>query len=141
MEVLFFILDTACNRTCPYCYYETGHFERKPSKMSAPDWTKLTDQAGEEGAQSLQIAAAPNPFNPVSHVWVSLPRKSAVSLTVYSIEGKLIKTLTHGDFRAGHHTFTWDARDNGGNPVSAGVYVYRLRAGNRVLNHKTILAK
>jgi len=55
MEVLFFILDTACNRACPYCFYETGHFERKPNTMSAPDWTKLTDQAGEEGVRNIVI--------------------------------------------------------------------------------------
>jgi hypothetical protein len=52
-----------------------------------------------------------------------------------------VKTLARGAFKAGVHHRIWNAVDNRGRVVSAGVYVYRLTAGHRVLINKAVLSK
>jgi hypothetical protein len=105
----------------------------------------LTEHVGpaKSGAAwaKLKLAARPNPFNPVSHVTFSLPAASHVDLRVYSVNGRFIRTLASGEFGPGACHFSWDAKDETGRTVSAGVYVYRLTAGNRVVMEKAVLAK
>ncbi len=71
----------------------------------------------------------PNPFNPTTRIEYGLPLNSTVNLTVYDLLGQEVRSLMSGDARtAGYHNIVWDARDNGGRAVSAGVYIYRLSA-------------
>jgi flagellar hook assembly protein FlgD len=100
------------------------------------------DSSQTESSQTnLRLAAYPNPFIPVSHVTFSLPAASNIDLGVYSVSGKLVRRLAGGQYGPGACRFSWDARDDAGNTVSAGVYVFRLRTGNRVLMEKVVLAK
>lgn len=100
----------------------------------------LTDrQSGaEKGAdwKYLAMTASPNPFNPVSTIRVSMPAPGKVRLAVYGADGRLVKEIASGKVSAGLHAFTWNA-----DQAAAGVYFYRLTAGNRVLTVKTVLAK
>jgi hypothetical protein len=91
--------------------------------------------------QKMALSARPNPFNPVSSIRVSLPAASRAVLAVYGVDGRLVKTLASGELKAGVHGFAWDASDDSGKRVSAGVYLYRLVAGKRVLMCKAVLAK
>jgi hypothetical protein len=100
-----------------------------------------TTAAGAKNHPPMQLSVAPNPFNPVSRIQVSLPVDSRVNLSVYSVDGRFVKTVASGAWKAGPHSFTWDATDKRGGKVSAGVYVYRLTAGKSVLMMKTVLAK
>ena len=55
--------------------------------------------------------------------------------------GRNVKTLVNGKQIAGRHMATWNATDNYGQPVSAGVYLYRLHTANKVFTQKMILMK
>jgi len=55
MEVLFFIIDAACNRACSYCYYETGHLERTTVSMAEKDWLRLVDNAAGAGVRNIVL--------------------------------------------------------------------------------------
>ncbi|MBH31840.1 MAG: hypothetical protein CMG71_07650 [Candidatus Marinimicrobia bacterium] len=69
----------------------------------------------------------PNPFNPTTRIEYGLPLNSTVNLTVYDLLGQEVRSLMSRDEKAaGYHNIIWDARDNGGRAVSAGVYIYRL---------------
>lgn len=70
----------------------------------------------------------PNPFNPSTTIRYDVPERAHVSLSIYSLEGRLIKTLYNDVKTSGHHQVTWDGTDNSGNEVSSGVYIYHLRA-------------
>ncbi|MCS7054098.1 MAG: T9SS type A sorting domain-containing protein, partial [Ignavibacterium sp.] len=83
----------------------------------------------------------PNPFNPSTVISVALPENSTMSLKIYNSLGQEIKTLVDGSFIAGIHNFTWDGTDNSGKLVSAGVYFYRVEAGNNTAVRKMILMK
>jgi hypothetical protein len=83
----------------------------------------------------------PNPFNPTTNITFTVPGKAHANLTIYNIEGRVVKTLVDAEFEGGVKTVTWDGRDAQGNPVSSGVYFYRLRAGSDVMTKKMILLK
>lgn len=84
---------------------------------------------------------APNPFNPSTVISFVLSRRSAVSLAVYDVQGRLVKTLANGVLGEGPHQHIWDGLDSSGNPVTSGVYFYTLRAENRTLTRKMLLLK
>jgi hypothetical protein len=71
----------------------------------------------------------PNPFNPRTVISFSLPSDALVSLEVYDIGGRLVKTLLQGNVSAGQHDAHWDGTDDRGRAVSTGMYLYRLRSG------------
>jgi hypothetical protein len=71
----------------------------------------------------------PNPFSPATVIRYDLPVPSEVSLRIFDVSGRHVKTLAAGEAPAGRHSVVWDARDEAGRAVSAGVYFYRLRAG------------
>ncbi|NIM19125.1 MAG: T9SS type A sorting domain-containing protein [Candidatus Latescibacteria bacterium] len=83
----------------------------------------------------------PNPFNPMTTISFTLPEKARVNLSIYNLEGKLIKVLIDGMQNEGYREITWDATGSRGNPAASGVYFYRLTAGNRTLTKKMVLLK
>ena len=86
----------------------------------------------------------PNPFNPETWIPFELARDAEVSLRVYDLAGNVVRTLDLGSRRVGLHTSRdaaayWDGRNAQGEPVSSGVYVYELTAGDeRRLRRMTV---
>ncbi len=83
----------------------------------------------------------PNPFNPSTVIRYELNAAAAVELQVYDLAGRLVRTLSEGQETAGAHECLWQGRDDQGRAVAAGVYVYRLRAGDEVETRRMVLAK
>ena len=83
----------------------------------------------------------PNPFNPNTTITFDLPEVAVVSLVIYDINGRQIKTLTSSRYQAGSHQIQWDGRDDSGNAVASGIYVYRIEAGKYVQSRKLMLLK
>lgn len=72
----------------------------------------------------------PNPFNPTTTINFALAGKETVSLAVYDLTGRKIKTLVSETFNAGNYAVTWDGCNDAGNIVPSGVYFYKIQAGN-----------
>ena len=70
----------------------------------------------------------PNPFNPVTTLNYDLPEQAHVSIMIYDIMGREIRHLVNGIQEPGFKTTIWDASNNLGEPVSAGMYLYRITA-------------
>jgi D-arabinose 5-phosphate isomerase GutQ len=83
----------------------------------------------------------PNPFNPVTSINYQLASDAHVTLTVYDIMGQKIRTMVNEDQSAGFRSVVWNGKDNYNNPVSSGVYFYRLHAGNYIQTRKMILMR
>jgi parallel beta-helix repeat protein len=83
----------------------------------------------------------PNPFNPATVINYSLPINSFVTLKVFDMLGREVKTLINNEVVAGRHAVEWKGDDNSGNRVATGVYVYRVSADNFVSSKKMILIK
>ena len=71
----------------------------------------------------------PNPFNPRTVIPFDVAFETSVQLRVFNLLGQPVRTLMDGPLAPGSHRAAWDGRDDRGRPVSAGVYLYRLRAG------------
>jgi hypothetical protein len=83
----------------------------------------------------------PNPFNPQTTIAFSLKDRGQVSLKVYNVNGELVRTLANENRAAGPHQLTWDGRNDSGQPVSSGVYFYKLVANNFAQTKKMVLLK
>jgi hypothetical protein len=83
----------------------------------------------------------PNPFNPVTTLGYNLPEKGLVNITVYDMLGNVINQLVNEVQNSGYKSIQWDATDNQGQPVSAGVYLYTIEAGEFRQTKKMILLK
>ena len=83
----------------------------------------------------------PNPFNPVTKIGYGLPKSSNVRVDVYNLMGENVATLVNKKQNPGYYFITWDSKNNMGIPVSAGVYIYQIRAGDYVKSRKLILLK
>ncbi|UCH83657.1 MAG: T9SS type A sorting domain-containing protein, partial [Candidatus Latescibacterota bacterium] len=83
----------------------------------------------------------PNPFNPVTTIRFSLPSPSRVRLVVYDVKGRHIATLIDERLPAGQRRVAWNGRDSRGNPVSSGVYFYRLKTEDKTLSRKMVLLR
>jgi hypothetical protein len=82
----------------------------------------------------------PNPFNPTTTISYGVPvGGGVVTLRVYDVSGKLIRTLINGPQTVGQKTATWDGRDDGGRGVASGIYFYRLTAPGYTKTLKMLL--
>ena len=85
--------------------------------------------------------AYPNPFNPVTTLRYQLPEANMVTVTIYDMAGKEVKTLIHQQQTAGVHGIQWNGTNNLGNTVSAGIYLYQVQSGVYNQTNKMILLK
>ena len=83
----------------------------------------------------------PNPFNPITTLRYYLPRDINVIITIYDIMGKVVKTLINSPQNTGYKSIHWNATNNAGQPVSTGVYLYTIEAGEFKQTKKMILLK
>jgi len=83
----------------------------------------------------------PNPFNPATAIRFELLERAEVRLSVYNLKGQLINTVASGLYPAGAHQVMWDGRDAAGRDAAAGVYLYRLEAGQQVRTMKMTLMR
>ena len=83
----------------------------------------------------------PNPFNPITTLRYDLPENAMVTIMIYDIMGRRIKTLVNIDQTAGYRSIQWDATNDLGQPVSAGVYLYLIQAEEFRDTKKMVLMK
>jgi hypothetical protein len=83
----------------------------------------------------------PNPFNPSTTISFFIPGSENVTVDIFNNLGQKVRTLVNGRYAAGDHQFEWDARNDLGQLVPAGVYYYRLQAGNFQDTKKMLLIK
>lgn len=83
----------------------------------------------------------PNPFNPNTKISYNLEKDSDVSISIFDISGKLIKTLQNTYQTQGEHSITWNGTDEIGNRIGAGMYFYQVKAGELMQTKKMVLVK
>jgi uncharacterized repeat protein (TIGR02543 family) len=81
----------------------------------------------------------PNPFNPSTRLNFALPQAAKVTLRIFNETGQLVRTLVDREMAAGRHTMHWNARNQSGHSVAAGVYLYQIIAQGR--NGETLFSQ
>jgi len=83
----------------------------------------------------------PNPFNPVTTLRYDLPENGLVNIIIYDMLGRQVKTLVNQTQDAGYRSVVWDATNDYGKPVSAGIYLCQIQAGEYISTKKMVLLK
>jgi len=83
----------------------------------------------------------PNPFNPSTTIGYELPENGLVNIAIYDITGRHISTLVSNQQKAGYKSITWNATNDVGSPVSAGLYLLAIQAGEFRQTKKMVLLK
>ena len=88
----------------------------------------------------------PNPFNPETWIPFRLANESDVTIRIYTPSGKLVRSLSPGKMSAGDYSsqsqaIHWDGRNDNGEAVSSGVYLYTINAGNFSATRKMLIRK
>ena len=83
----------------------------------------------------------PNPFNPSTTLRYALPEQSDVKIAVYDMIGRKVRTLVNGSQDVGYKSVIWDATNDYGERVGAGIYLYQIQAGAFVQTRKMVLLK
>ncbi|MCX6830243.1 MAG: T9SS type A sorting domain-containing protein [candidate division Zixibacteria bacterium] len=101
------------------------------------------DETGNLGLpKTFQLAQNyPNPFNPATTIEYSLPQRSDVVIEIFDILGRKVRQLVNETKAAGVYQVTWNGTDQSGVPVSTGIYLYRIQAGEFVESRKMLLIK
>jgi hypothetical protein len=107
------------------------------------------DSAGNEGAQGNTVNIKrfalyqnhPNPFKDLTKIAFALPKECKVSLSVYNVTGRKVRTLINDKMKPGDYSLKWDGKDNQNRKLSNGIYFYRLQTENFKDTKKTILLK
>ena len=83
----------------------------------------------------------PNPFNPETQIRYIIPEAAEVSLKIYNILGREVRTIVSGKKEKGEYTVKWDGKDASGISAASGIYFYRLTAGSFVSAKKMVRLK
>ena len=83
----------------------------------------------------------PNPFNAVTKLQYAIPKNSHVEIIIYDMLGREVKTLINQTQDAGNRSVIWDATNDYGKPVSTGIYLYQIQAGEYMQTKKMVLLK
>ncbi len=98
-------------------------------------------EEGTVGEPRPNLRSVPNPFNPRTTLEYELPAAGHVTIDVYSVSGRLVRTLVDAELSAGRQTVEWDGRDLDGNALPSGVYLAKLVAPGVSEKAKMILLK
>ena len=121
-----------------FTYQDTGYYSVKliihdqddTDEFLREDFIYVTNGNGADNYEleitNYELNNYPNPFNPTTTINYSLKENSKVSLKIYNIKGQKVKTLVNEVFPAGQHSVIWNGKDDLGEPVSSGIYFYKM---------------
>jgi hypothetical protein len=92
-------------------------------------------------AFSQRLKNYPNPFNPLTRISFRMERDAQVSLRVYDVQGRLVRTLVDDYLAAGPRVVEWDGADDRGLPAASGTYYLRLQGGGTYVSRTVNLLK
>lgn len=122
---------------------ETKHWDYKDGKKAE---TTESTQASEAGESIVQRESGlyqnyPNPFNPKTTIEYSLTESCDVTLKIYNMAGKLIRTLVDEYQSAGSYSIIWHGDNEVGEEIASGVYFFQIQAGDLVSTKKMVVLK
>ena len=138
-----FYTDLEVSSVGSYEYWVTA-VDLSGLESEASSFVSAVLSAGEEMGMPVNFALKqnyPNPFNPSTQIQYALPSESKVLISIYDLTGRKVKTLVNEVQSAGHKSVMWNATNEIGRPVSAGMYIYSIQAGNFIQNRKMVLMK
>lgn len=119
----------------------TGNVEHFSDVALAPKNAATIVQKGAQPEAFTLSQNYPNPFNPETTITFDLSEASRVNITIYNVLGQHVRTLVNELKPAGTHSLVWNGKNDAGERVTNGVYLYRMEAGSVSVTRKLILMK
>ena len=123
------------NPTAQSAKDELEYMEHEPVSEK-PVTTEKADKPFNVSAHSY-----PNPFNPDTHITFILPDKGRVTVNIYDIMGKQVRTLVNEQRAAGRHEVVWDGKNSAGILAASGMYFYQITFRDKVITKKMMLVR
>ena len=124
-------------RVSAYLGYWTDHSETESIIL---EWLNLTNKELVPGTYIVS-QNYPNPFNPSTTLRYSMSKGELVNIAVYDMSGRLVKDLLNGYQNAGYNSIQWNATNNQGQSVSAGMYICIIKIGSYNTSKKMLFLK
>ena len=109
--------------------------------MDGIDMSSTSTEDNNVILDNLMMINYPNPFNPSTEISYKLDYNSYVTISIYDVRGYHIRKLFNKNLSAGKYFVKWDGRDDRGEEVSAGMYIYSLQSNDRIQSKKMILLR
>jgi hypothetical protein len=93
------------------------------------------------GAALVRVSVQPNPFNPSTTISFDVPVAGRVSVQVFDLSGRLVRTLVDASLAAASHVVPWDGTDDAGQRVASGAYHCRVTTTSTTATAKMLLLK
>ena len=120
----------------------SGNWQHMNPTPGAPNTAELSITLEEDLPTVFSLRKNyPNPFNPFTTISYDVPEHAMINITIYDIMGRVVNNLVNSYQRAGYKTVRWNAENNKGDPIAAGLYIYTLTAGKFIQSRKMILLK
>lgn len=132
-------VDTSLNKI----YADIIHFSDLVIASKNSETTSVGD-SGPVMPQTFELYGnSPNPFNPETEIRFMVPgsNDSHVTITIFNLLGRRVKTLLNQPVSPGNHTVLWNGKDDRQHSVPSGVYFYQLKSGKTVISRKMTLMK
>ena len=147
LELSLNVLSSGQTRNTPYTDIDIIVRPIKHSYAEKHLKFRLYDRSDSRSLEDLDatvindIDNLPNPFNPITNISYELTQESDVKILVYDVMGRKVKDLLDKRQDSGKRSIKWNAMDNNGQNVSAGLYFYTIEAGNNIKTGKMLLLK
>ncbi len=123
-----------------------GLYEGDTHVLSSGFWSAIAELLIQTGNETLPNEfsisnAYPNPFNPVTTINISIPKKSNISITVHDILGRQLLMIEKKFTKAGNYKFIWHGKNASGENVASGTYLISVQYDNKNFVKKVTLVK
>jgi hypothetical protein len=144
---LGFGMEFMMDSLLPSGYYESGVYDRVNLTQNIMDYfgktptVNETDVPVDHGFRNMLSHASPNPFNPVTKIAYSIREAGPVTIEVYNVAGRVVRTLLNNELDAGSGYVMWNGANDSGEKCASGVYFYRIQAPGFVASNKMVMLK
>jgi hypothetical protein len=122
---------------------QTGNSDIFVDRSLNPSANEVRDETGvtERPSEFTLYQNYPNPFNPTTKIEFTLSKSGFVTLQIYDILGRKVRTLVLEELSSGYKSVIWDGKNDDGKDVASGIYFYRLKIGDFSESKKMLLLK
>ncbi len=92
-------------------------------------------------SNNLEVTSYPNPFNPTTTISYTLPTDDIVTVKVFDMLGREVRTLVSDYKNAGSYNVIWDSKDSFGSEVASGIYFYNIKFRDNSITKKMVLVR